>query len=80
MGFKDQSFYKKNNNYTTKKCLFCYVHMTLDAHACTACKINVGDVDTRGFAAKPIDWWGYLIAAVFMAGFALFTWWAFFRE
>jgi hypothetical protein len=37
-------------------------------------------VDKLGFAEKPIDWQGYLIAAVLMAGFAFFTWWAFFRE
>jgi len=78
---EDQSFYKKKSNYyTTKKCPFCYVHLPLDARSCTACKSKVGDVDKLGFAEKPIDWQGYLIAAVLMAGFAFFTWWAFFRE
>jgi hypothetical protein len=78
---EDQSFYKKNSNYyTTKKCPFCYVHLPLDARSCTACKSKVGNVDKLGFAEKPIDWQGYLIAAVLMAGFAFFTWWAFFRE
>jgi hypothetical protein len=78
---EDQSLSKKNRNYyTTKKCPFCYVHLPLDSQACTACKSKVGDVDKLGFAEKPIDRWGYLIAAVFMAGFAFFTWWAFFRE
>jgi len=81
VGPKNQSFNKKKNDYyTTKKCPFCYVHMPLDAQACTACKSKVGDVDTLGFAEKPIDWWGYLIAGVFMAGFAVFTWWAFIRQ
>jgi hypothetical protein len=81
VGPEDQSFYKKkSNSYTTKKCPFCYVHLPLDAHSCTACKSKVGDVDKLGFAEKPIDWLGYLIAGVLMAGFAFFTWWAFFRE
>ena len=55
-------------------------HLPLDAQSCTACKSKVGKVDKLGFAEKPIDWWGYLIAAVFASGFALFIWWAFFRE
>jgi len=66
--------------HATKKCPFCYVHLPLDAKLCTTCKSKVGDVDKLGFAAKPTDWWGYLIAALSIAGFALFTWWAFFRE
>jgi len=77
----DKSYNKKNNDYhTTKKCPFCYVHLSLDARSCSACKKKVGDVDKLGFAAKPIDWWGYLVAAVFTVGFALFIWWGFFRE
>jgi len=71
---------KKKNYYTTKKCPFCYVHLPLDAQSCTACKSKVGVVDKLGFAVKPIDWWGYLIATVFASGFALFIWWAFIRE
>jgi hypothetical protein len=54
--------------------------MPLGAQKCTACKSKVGDVDQLGFAEKPIDWWGYLVAGVFMAGFAVFTWWAFIRQ
>jgi hypothetical protein len=69
-----------NKFHTTKKCPFCYVHLPLDVRVCTTCKSKVGDVDKLGFAAKPVDWWGYLIAALSVAGFALFTWWAFFRE
>jgi len=81
VGSEDQSLSKKNRNYyTTKKCPFCYVHLPLDSQACTACKSKVGDVDKLGFAEKPIDWRGYLVAGIFMAGFAFFTWWAFFRE
>ncbi len=78
---EDQNLNENIDDYfTTKKCPFCYVHLSLDAKLCTTCKSKVGDVDKLGFAEKPTDWWGYLIAAVSMAGFALFTWWAFFRE
>ena len=81
MGTEKQNLNKKKNDYyTTKKCPFCYVHLPLDAPSCTACKSKVGDVDKLGFAVKPIDWWGYLSAAIFITGFALFAWWAFFRE
>ena len=81
MSPEDQSLQKnKDQYYTTKKCPFCYVHLPLDAQSCTACKNKVGDVDRLGFAVKPFDWWGYLVATIFVAGFAIFTWWAFFRE
>jgi hypothetical protein len=80
VGPEKQSLSKKANYYTTKKCPFCYVHLPLDVHSCTSCNNKVGDVDKLGFAEKPIDWWGYLIAAVFIVGFAFFIWWAFFRE
>ena len=81
MGAEEQRINKKKSNYyTTKKCPFCYVHLPLDAQACAACKSKVGDVDKLGFANKPTDWRGYLVAAVFTVGFAIFTWWAFFRD
>jgi hypothetical protein len=56
------------------------VHLPLDAQSCAACKNKVGDVDRLGFAVKPFDWWGYLVAAFFVVGFVVFTWWAFFRD
>ena len=81
MSPEDRSSHKNiKNNYTTKKCPFCYVHLPLDAPSCSACNNKVGDVDRLGFAVKPFDWWGYLVAAIFVAGFVVFTWWAFFRE
>lgn len=81
MDSEDRDFNEKiDKDYTTKKCPFCYVHLSLDARLCPTCKSKVGDVDKLGFAEKPIDWWGYLIAAASMAAFALFTWWSFFRE
>ena len=71
---------KPTGSYTTKKCPDCYVYLPLNAKVCTSCHIKVGDVDKLGFAAKPTDWWGYLIAAVSIAVFAVFIWWGFFRE
>jgi hypothetical protein len=37
-------------------------------------------VDKLGFAEKPFDWLGYLMAAVSIVGFVIFMWWGFFRE
>jgi ribosomal protein L40E len=66
--------------YTTKKCPDCYTHLPLRATVCTSCHVRVGDVDKLGFAQKPIDWRAYLVAAVSIAGFVIFMWWAFFQE
>ena len=71
---------QSKKRFTTKKCPFCYVHLPLDVKFCETCKSRVGEVDKLGFAAKPVDWKGYVIAAISMAVFALFAWWAFFRE
>ncbi|UCD78050.1 MAG: hypothetical protein JSW26_21975 [Desulfobacterales bacterium] len=71
---------KSSLEYATKKCPDCYTHLPLRAKVCTSCHVRVGDVDNLGFAQKPIDWRAYLIAAVAIAAFAIFTWWAFFQE
>ena len=77
---------EKNNSrldsakYVTKKCPHCYAYMPLYAKACTACQKKVGQVDKLGFAAKPVDWLGYLIAGILIVGFGIFMWWGFFRE
>ncbi len=78
----ENQFYSKpkTTGYTTKKCPECYAHLPLNVKVCTSCKAKVGDVDKLGFAEKPTDWGGYLIAAVSILGFAVFIWWAFFRE
>jgi hypothetical protein len=78
---KDRYHRKRTiNNYTTKKCPDCYTYLPLTADKCTTCKAKVGEVDKLGFASKPTDWRGYLIAAVSIAVFAVFVWWGFFRE
>ena len=71
---------RKDLEYLTKKCPECYVYMPLHAPVCPACQAKVGEVDKLGFAEKPVDWWGYLLALVTMVGFGIFMWWAFFRE
>lgn len=81
MAPKDEVYSKKNPEvYLTKKCPECYVHLPMDAKVCTSCKARVGEVDKLGFAIKPTDWWGYLIAVLSIVGFVVFMWWAFFRE
>jgi hypothetical protein len=77
---ESQSASKGKIKYSTKKCPACYVHLPLNAKECHACKAKVGDVDKLGFAEKPIDWLGYLVAGVSILVFAVFMWWAFFRE
>ncbi len=71
---------KKESDYLTKKCPQCYTYLPLHAQVCTACKAKVGEVDKLGFADKPFDWLGYLLAAVSIAVFVIFMWWAFFRD
>jgi hypothetical protein len=54
--------------------------MKLYAKACPECQKKVGQVDKLGFAEKPVDWSGYLIAGILIVGFSLIMWWGFFRE
>ncbi len=70
----------KEDQHLTKKCPECYTYLPLEARICTACQAKVGEVDKLGFAGKPVDWLGYLIAAASIIIFAVFMWWAFFRE
>jgi len=71
---------KKTRTHLTKKCPECYIYLPLHAQVCPACKTKVGDVDKLGFAEKPVDWRGYLLAVVSIVVFAIFMWWGFFRE
>ena len=80
MSPESQSHSKRKFEYATKKCPDCYVHLPLTAGECHACKAKVGDVDKLGFAEKPVDWLGYLVAGVSILAFSVFMWWAFFRE
>jgi hypothetical protein len=76
----DQSDRERKAKYITKKCPDCYVYLPLSAKECHSCKAKVGDVDKLGFAEKPADWLGYIVAGVAILVFAVFMWWGFFRE
>jgi len=52
----------------------------LDADRCHDCGTRLDEVDWMGFAKRPIDWRGYLIAGVFVLIYCIFMWWAFFRD
>ncbi len=80
MSSKRPSRSKTKVEYATKKCPDCYAHLPLNAKECHACKAKVGDVDKLGFAEKPPDWLGYLVAAVSIIIFVVFIWWGFFIE
>jgi hypothetical protein len=77
---KSKSPNQKKIEYTTKKCPDCYAHLSLNVKVCHHCQAKVGDVDRLGFAEKPVDWKGYVAAAVAITVFAVFMWWGFFRE
>ena len=80
MSPESKSRSKTKVEYATKKCPDCYAHLPLGAKECHACKAKVGDVDKLGFAEKPADWLGYLVAGVSIIVFVIFMWWAFFLE
>ncbi len=71
---------EKTQIHMTKKCPYCYAYLPLKATRCTGCHKRVGEVDKLGFASKPFDLTGYLIAIGAIAVFCIFMWWGFFRE
>jgi hypothetical protein len=66
--------------HMTKKCPECFAYLPLNAKKCDQCGKRVGEVDRLGFASKPFDWKGYILAALAIAGFAVFFWWGFLRD
>jgi len=64
----------------SKKCPECYEYMPLHAKICPACKIKVGDMDNTGMARRTTDWKAYGSAAFAILLFAVYIWWAFFKE
>jgi hypothetical protein len=80
MALDDTKGRRASQQFSTKKCPFCYTYLPLHAKRCTACKKRVGEVDKLGFAAKPFDWSGYVIAIASIIAFCIFMWWGFFRE
>ncbi len=70
----------KNDNpaHATKKCPYCYTHLSLDAKICFSCKRKVGKVEKHGMAKIPVDWISYIVCLIAWLGFFLYIWWAFF--
>jgi hypothetical protein len=66
--------------FVTKKCPECYAHLPLQTRKCPSCNTKIGDVDKLGFATRPFDWWGYLIAIISIVGLCWFIWWGFLKE
>lgn len=71
---------KRPHSYSTKKCQECFAYLPLRATVCEQCGKTVGEVDKIGFATKPFDWWGYIVAIIAIAVFCGFMWWGFFKE
>lgn len=67
----------ESRKVTTKKCPFCYTYLKAEAEKCDACGKRVGEVDATGWAKKPVDVKGYLLALAACGGFYWFIWWAF---
>ena len=77
----EQSHSKKDSaRHLIKKCPNCFEYLSLNAKVCPACQTKIGEVNKLGFAQKPFDWLGYLLAAVAVVGFVVYMWWAFFRD
>ncbi len=66
--------------HPVKKCPECYAYLSLDATKCPSCGSRLKEVDWLGFAKRPIDWRGYLVAVVAVLVYCVFMWWAFFRD
>jgi predicted amidophosphoribosyltransferase len=64
--------------HPSKKCPECFAYIPLRAEVCPMCQARVGQVDRHGRAKRPLDWKAYLAAAVAIAAFFIYCWWAFF--
>lgn len=76
----DRSGKRRPPQHPVKKCPECFTYLPLDAAKCHDCGARVDEVDWLGFAKKPIDWRGYIIAALVVVSYCVFMWWAFFRD
>ena len=69
-----------STRYSIKKCPECYTYLPLRTTKCPSCNTKLGDVNKLGFASRPFDWSGYLIAIIAIVGFVVFLWWGFFSD
>ena len=76
----DRPVDRRPPQHPVKKCPECFTYLPLDAVKCHDCGTRLEDVDWMGFAKRPIDWRGYLIAGVFVVIYCIFMWWAFFKD
>jgi hypothetical protein len=67
----------KVKTFTVKKCPFCYTYLAVTVTRCTACGKRIGAVDSSGWARKPFDWKAYAAAAIAIAIFLIYYFWAF---
>jgi len=70
----------ESSRFVTKKCPECFTYLSLHIKKCPSCNTKLGDVNKLGFATRPLDWAGYLIAIISILGFCLFIWWGFFKD
>lgn len=65
--------------FTFKRCPECLSNIPIHVGECPECQQKVGPPDKRGVATKPVNWTGYLSAAILWIVFGVFMWWAFFK-
>ena len=71
---------KRRPQHPVKKCPECFTYLPLNAEKCPDCGTRLEGVDWLGFAKKPIDWRGYVIAIASVLIYCVFMWWAFFKD
>ena len=54
--------------------------MPLHTKVCPACKTRVGEMDDSGMARRATNWKAYGLAIFAILIFAIYIWWAFFKE
>jgi hypothetical protein len=69
-----------SSGHMIKKCPECYKYLPLHTTRCPSCNTKLGDVDKLGFATRPFDWSGYIIAILSIIGLVVFVWWGFFSD
>jgi uncharacterized protein (DUF983 family) len=76
---KKKVIIESDKSVTTKKCPYCYTYLKVEADRCDSCGKRIGEVDSVGWAKKPFDAAGYLLAVAACGGLVWFVWWAFLK-
>ena len=69
-----------SSGFVSKKCPECFTYLPLNTKKCPECNTKLGEVNKLGFATRPFDWSGYLIAILSIIGVVVFVWWGFFKD